>query len=96
MQLSATEWDDLMQAIDQCFPKFRSILRDVYGMNSQAEVEYCLLSLFETSDANRAGLMGLPYQGIRSRRNRVIETLQCDSKSFSAVLDDILKQSFAE
>ena len=96
MQLSATEWDDLMQAIDQCFPKFRSILRDVYGMNSQAEVEYCLLSLFETSDANRAGLMGLSYQGIRSRRNRVIETLQCDSKSFSAVLDDILKQSFAE
>ena len=96
MQLSATEWDELMQATDQCFPKFRRILRDAYGMNSQAEVEYCLLSLFETSDANRAGLMGLSYQGIRSRRNRVIETLQCDSKSFSAVLDDILKQSFAE
>lgn len=96
MRLSATEWDELLQAVDQCFPKFRSILRDAYGMNSQAEMEYCLLSLFEISDANKAGLMSLSYQGIRSRRNRVVETLKCDSKSFSAVIDDILRQSVDE
>lgn len=71
--LTEDEKINLEKEINICFDNFAYKFKQEFPELNKGEIEYCMLSLLNTSEIHKAALLGLSYQGCVSRKKRVIE-----------------------